>query len=45
MSIAVDCISQISALKFLHEAFPNGRWWLKADGTDIQEGLRESMRN
>lgn len=32
-------------MKFLHEAHPNGRWWLKADGTDIQEGLRESMRN
>jgi hypothetical protein len=32
-------------LKFLHNAYPNGRWWLKADGTDIQEGLRESMRN
>ncbi len=32
-------------MKFLHETHPNGRWWLKADGTDIQEGLRESMRN
>ena len=32
-------------MKFLHEAYPSGRWWLKADGTDIQEGLRESMRN
>ena len=32
-------------MKFLHEAYPNGRWWLKADGTDIQERLRESMRN
>ncbi|XP_028407520.1 uncharacterized protein LOC114530130 [Dendronephthya gigantea] len=36
---------QASALKFLQEAHPGGRWWLKADGTDIQEGLRESMRN
>jgi hypothetical protein len=43
--MSVNCISQISALKSLHEAYPNGRWWLKADGTDIQEGLRESMRN
>ncbi|CAB4001792.1 Hypothetical predicted protein [Paramuricea clavata] len=34
-----------SALKFLHNAYPNGRWWLKSDDTDIQEGLRESMRN
>jgi hypothetical protein len=32
-------------LKFLHNAYPNGKWWLKADGTDIQEGLKESMRN
>ena len=32
-------------MKFLHETHPNGRWWLKADGTDIQQGLRESMRN
>ena len=32
-------------MKFLHETHPNGRWWLKADGTDIQEGLRESVRN
>ena len=22
----------------LHNAYPNERWWLKADGTDIQEG-------
>ena len=35
----------MSALKFLHNANPNGRCCLKADGTDIQEGLRESMRN
>ena len=32
-------------MKFLHETHPNGRWWLKADGTDIQEELRESVRN
>lgn len=32
-------------MQFLHETRPDGRWWLKADGTDIQEGLRESMRN
>ena len=32
-------------MKFLHETRPNGRWWLKADGTDIQEELRESVRN
>ena len=23
---------------------PNARWWIKADGTDIQTGLRESVR-
>ena len=32
-------------MEFLHQTHPNGRWWLKADGTDIQQGLRESMRN
>ena len=32
-------------MQFLNETHPDGRWWLKADGTDIQEGLRESMRN
>jgi hypothetical protein len=32
-------------LEFLRESHPDGRWWLKADGTDIQQGLRESMRN
>ncbi len=32
-------------MDFLHQTHPNGRWWLKADGTDIQQGLRESMRN
>ena len=36
---------QTSALQFLHETHPDARWWLKADGTDIQEGLGESMRN
>ena len=32
-------------MEFLYQTHPNGRWWLKADGTDIQQGLRESMRN
>ena len=32
-------------MEFLHQTHPNGRWWLKADGTDIQQGLKESMRN
>ena len=32
-------------MEFLHQTHPNGRWWLKADGTGIQQGLRESMRN
>ena len=32
-------------MKFFHENHPYGRWWLKTDGTDIQEGLRESVRN
>ncbi|KAJ7325365.1 hypothetical protein OS493_029916 [Desmophyllum pertusum] len=35
----------LSALKHLHGIHPSARWWLKADGTDIQVGLRESMRN
>lgn len=29
----------------MHKINPSGRWWIKADGTDIQVGLRESMRN
>ena len=32
-------------MDFFHQTHPNGRWWLKADGTDIQQRLRESMRN
>ena len=35
----------MSALKHLHQIHPTARWWLKADGTDIQVGLRESMSN
>ena len=35
----------MSALKHLHGIHPSARWWIKADGTDIQVGLRESMRN
>jgi hypothetical protein len=29
----------------VHKINPSGRWWIKADGTDIQDGLRESMKN
>jgi hypothetical protein len=32
-------------LKHLHTNYPNGRWWIKADGTDLQQGLRESVKN
>ena len=32
-------------MKHCHKINPSGRWWLKADATDIQVGLRESMRN
>lgn len=35
----------MSALKHLQSIHPSARWWIKADGTDIQIGLRESMRN
>ena len=35
----------MAALKHLHTNYPNGRWWIKADGTDLQEGLRESVKN
>ena len=35
----------MAALKHLKEIHPSARWWIKADGTDIQVGLRESMRN
>ena len=30
-------------MEFLHQTHPNGRWWLKADGTDIQQGLHEKL--
>ena len=29
----------------MHSIYPTARWWIKADGTDIQVGLRESMKN
>lgn len=28
-----------------HKNNPKGRWWIKADGTDMHKGLRESMNN
>lgn len=35
---------QIEALKKAKEGNPSGRWWIKADGCDVRNGLRESMR-
>lgn len=35
----------MAALKHLQGIYPSGRWWIKGDGTDIQAGLQESMRN
>lgn len=29
----------------MHKINPSGRWWIKADGTDNQDGLRESVKN
>ncbi|XP_072045460.1 uncharacterized protein [Amphiura filiformis] len=34
---------QVEALKKLKNANPDGKFWLKADGTDIKRGLQESM--
>ncbi|KAK3739892.1 hypothetical protein QZH41_007731 [Actinostola sp. cb2023] len=35
---------QPAALDELKKANPNGRFWIKIDGTDIKEGLMESMK-
>ena len=32
-------------MNHLHGIYPKARWWIKSDGTDIKQGLRESMRN
>ena len=36
---------QLSALEHVYKIYPSGRWWIKADGTDIEAGLRESMKH
>ena len=35
---------QMHALEKAKQSNPDGRWWIKADGWDVQKGLRESMR-
>lgn len=35
----------MSALKHIHKINASARWWIKADGTDIKVGLRESVKN
>ena len=35
---------QIRALTTAKEGNPLGRWWIKADGCDVRNGLRESLR-
>ena len=35
---------QISALEQLKSCNPDGRFWLKIDGTDVKEGLMESQK-
>lgn len=37
--------SQILALTAAKKSNPNGRWWVKADGTDMKMGLLESVKN
>ena len=34
----------MKAIEQVHSSCPNARWWIKADATDVQEGLRESMK-
>jgi hypothetical protein len=34
----------VETLKKAKEANPQERWWIKADGCDIQKGLKESVR-
>lgn len=36
---------QLDVLKHVHEANPNGRWVIKADGCGVHKGLRESVRH
>lgn len=36
---------QMKALKTAHKNNKGGRWWIKADATDVNKGLRESMKN
>lgn len=35
---------QVAALDQLQSANPNGRYWIKIDGTDVKTGLMESER-
>jgi hypothetical protein len=35
----------MKALKTAHEQNKKGRWWIKADATDLNQGLRESVNN
>ena len=35
---------QIRALTTAKEGNPSGRWWIKADGCDVRNGLGESLR-
>lgn len=34
----------MEALKKALESNPQGRWWIKADVSDVRKGLREGMR-
>jgi hypothetical protein len=35
----------MKALKTAHQHNKTGKWWIKADATDVNKGLRESMNN
>ena len=37
-------LPQVTALKHLKEAHPEGRFWLKADACDIKSVLQQSVR-
>ncbi|XP_070548822.1 uncharacterized protein [Ptychodera flava] len=40
-----DSSIQIEVLRHLRHKIPDGRWWIKADATDMRAGLRESVRS
>lgn len=38
------CFIQAKSLKTAHEINKKGIWWIKANATDVNNGLRESMK-